>query len=85
MLVADARETILAPVIGAGSGLIMSEVVPGVSIVAVVLADRTPLPLAQIRAPLSPGNLFRASFFEPEGFGGHTENQRCAPDMYVCS
>ena len=44
MLVADARESILAPVIGAGSGLIMSEVVPSVSIVAV--APRGPYPTA---------------------------------------
>lgn len=46
-------------------------------------AKRTPVPHAQIRAPLPPGNLFRAIFFEPDGFGCHTENQRSAPDIFL--
>src|SRR5271156_4971497 len=36
-VIADSGQTILAPVISAGTGLVMSEVVPGISIVTVVL------------------------------------------------
>src|SRR5687767_11088242 len=35
----------------------MSEMVPGVPVIAVVLADRSPLPLAEVGAPFFPGNL----------------------------
>ena len=51
LVIADAGKTILAPVIGTRSGLVMSEVVPGISILAVVLANRTPLPLAKVGPP----------------------------------
>ena len=57
LIIADAGKTILAPVIGAGAGLVMGEVVPGIAILAVVLANRTPLPLAKVGSPLSPGAL----------------------------
>ena len=55
IVVADAGKAILTPVIGAGPGLVVSEVVPGITILAVVLANRTPLPFAKIRTPLPPG------------------------------
>src|SRR5271157_5484904 len=55
--VADSGHAVFAPVIGARAGLVMSEVVPGISVLAVVLAHSTPLPLAQVRPPLSPGRL----------------------------
>ena len=48
LIVADPGKAILAPVVGTGPGLVMSEVVPGISILAVVLANRSPLPLAQV-------------------------------------
>src|SRR5271166_5933729 len=54
LLVADAGDAVLAPVIGAGSGLIVSEVVPGVAVVAIVLPDGSPLSLTEIRPPKSP-------------------------------
>ena len=54
LVIADASKTIFAPVIGAGSGLVMAEVVPGITILAIVLANRTPLPLAKVGAPLPP-------------------------------
>src|SRR5215813_13628039 len=51
LVVADTGEAVLAPVIGARPGLIMSEVVPRIAVLAIVLADRAPLALAQIRPP----------------------------------
>ena len=35
----------------------MGEVIPGVAVFAVVLANRPPLPFAQIRSPFLPGDL----------------------------
>ena len=54
LTVADTSNAVLAPAIGARSGLVMCEVVPGIAISTVVLPHRAPLPLAQIGSPLSP-------------------------------
>ena len=54
LVVADAGEAVLAPAVGARARLVVGEVVPGVAVVAVVLADGAPLPLAQVRSPLPP-------------------------------
>ena len=54
LIIANTGKTILAPVIGTRPGLVMSEVVPGITILAVVLAHRAPLPLAQVGSPFSP-------------------------------
>ena len=65
--IADAGQAILAPVIGAGAGLVMAKVVPGISVLAVVLANRPPLPLAKVGSPLSPGFLAGGFVLESEG------------------
>ena len=57
LVVRNAGKAVLAPAVGARSGLIVAEIVPGIAILAVVLADGSPLPLAQIRPPFSPGNI----------------------------
>src|SRR5262249_30627295 len=57
LIVGDAGQAVLAPAVGAGAGLVVGEVVPGVAAVAVVLAHGPPLPLAEVRAPLLPGDL----------------------------
>ena len=54
-LVADSRDPVLAPPVSPRARLVVREVVPGVAVVAVVLADRAPLALAQVRAPGLPG------------------------------
>ncbi len=54
LVVAQAAEPVLAPLVGARARLVMREVIPGVAVVAVVLANRAPLPLAQIRPPFLP-------------------------------
>ena len=56
-VVADAGQAVLPPAIGAGAGLVVAEVGPGVAIGAIVLANGTPLALAQVRPPLAPGHL----------------------------
>src|SRR5262249_15887823 len=54
LIVGESRQTVLAPVIGARACLVMAEVVPGISIFAVVFANGAPLALAQVGAPLPP-------------------------------
>ena len=40
--------------VGPGPAMVVRQVVPGVAVSAVVLPDRTPLPLANVRPPLVP-------------------------------
>ena len=65
LVVREAREPVLAPPVGARAGLVMGEVVPGVAVVAVVLADRAPLPLAEVGSPLLPGDVRLARLVQP--------------------
>ena len=53
-VVGDAGEAVLAPAIGPRAGVIVAEVVPGVPVLAVVLANGPPLALAEVGAPLLP-------------------------------
>ncbi len=53
-VVADARDAVLAPAVGAGAGLVVGEVRPGVAVLAVVLPYGPPLALAQIGTPTAP-------------------------------
>src|SRR5262249_20228579 len=53
-IIRDPGEPVLAPAIGPPPRLVMAEVVPGIARVAVVLADRAPLPLSQIGTPALP-------------------------------
>ena len=71
LVVRDAGQPILAPPIGSRPGLIVGEVVPGVSILAVVLADGSPLPLAQVRPPFPPWSLLLARLPQPSLFSVH--------------
>src|SRR5262249_8880512 len=66
-LIAEPGQPILPPVIGARAGLVVAEVVPGVSIGAVVLANGSPLPFAEVRSPLLPGDVLGAWFLQPRG------------------
>src|SRR6266481_4079871 len=43
----------------------MGEVVPGVAVSAVVLADRAPLPLAEVEAPFLPRDLRLSRLVQP--------------------
>src|SRR5215203_4492872 len=46
----------------------MGKIVPGVAVGAVVLADRAPLPLAEIRSPFLPRDLRLACLVQPPLF-----------------
>ena len=43
----------------------MSEVVPGIAVVTVVLTHRAPLALAEVRSPLFPGHPVLTCMVEP--------------------
>ena len=65
LVIAEAPEPILTPPVGTGTRLVMGEIVPGVAVVAVVLPDRAPLPLAEVGAPLLPGEVRFARIVQP--------------------
>src|SRR5262249_51464116 len=71
LIIGETGKAILATAVGTASGLIVGEVVPGVSRVAVVFAHGTPLALAEVRAPLAPGDVLFAGFFEARLLGVH--------------
>src|SRR5262245_29625178 len=76
-VVADAGQTILAPAIGARAGLIVGEVIPGVTTVAVVLTHRAPLTFAQVGSPLLPGNFLLSSLCKSHRFCVHRTSLSC--------
>ena len=55
-VVAQAGDAVLTPLVGPGPGLVVGEVAPRITVVAVVLPDRAPLALAQVGAPSTPRN-----------------------------
>src|SRR5262249_1298870 len=56
VLVADASQTIFAPTVRAAARMIVREVVPSVAVRAVILADRSPRALSEIRPPGAPAH-----------------------------
>src|SRR6185312_4324539 len=58
--VANSGQAVLAPVISARSGLLVREVVPRVSVFAVILTHRAPLPFAEVWPPFFPLDVFLA-------------------------
>src|SRR5215467_2551926 len=58
MTVADARDSILVPAVRPRSRVVMREVLPGVAIWAVVLANGAPGTLAEVRTPTLPMRRF---------------------------
>ena len=70
LIVAEARQAVFAPAIGAAAGNVVREIGPGVFVFAIVLADGSPLTLAQISAPFAPRLPERASLLQAVFFGG---------------
>ena len=54
VVVTETGETILTPMIGSRSRLIVREIIPCIAVLAVVLADRAPLAFAKVGASLLP-------------------------------
>jgi len=56
LAIADPSKSVLSPSVGPRARLVMGEIVPGVAVLAVVLTDRAPLTLAEVRPPFLPGD-----------------------------
>src|SRR5262249_38636919 len=56
-VVRDPGETIFSPSISTRPRLVMRKVVPGIAIIAVIFANRPPLPFPEIGTPLLPGHM----------------------------
>jgi hypothetical protein len=69
LLVANPAQTILIPAIGAGTGLVVVEMLPGFAVGAVVLPHRAPGPFRQIRPPQPPLLLAFVLAFQTQPFG----------------
>src|SRR6266545_881129 len=54
LAVAEPGQTVLAPSIGRGAGMVVRKIAPGLAVRAVVLTDRAPLTLAKVRTPERP-------------------------------
>ena len=69
LIVGDAGQTVFAPTIGARTGMIVGEEIPGVTVFAVVLAHGAPLSLTEVRSPLLPVDLLLTCLVKPGVFG----------------
>src|SRR5438105_14329049 len=68
VVVAKASDSVLAPALGPAARMIVREIFPGRAVFAVILAHRSPLPLAEIRPP-APPMLAMPYFLEAQCFG----------------
>jgi len=64
-LIRETGQPVFTRTVRAGAKLVMGEVVPGVAVFAVIFADRAPLSLAQVRAPLAPWRALPGLFEAP--------------------
>src|SRR5262249_51030858 len=71
LFVRDTCQPVFAPTICPGTRMIVCEVVPGVSVVAVVFTHRPPLSFTQIWPPVLPGRLLFSCLFKPGLFSVH--------------
>ena len=69
LVVRDPADAVLAPAVGARARLVVREVVPGVAVRAVVLANGPPLPLGEVGAPLLPRDPCLARVVQAPLFG----------------
>src|SRR5215471_10799678 len=70
LIVGDPRQTVLAPTIRTRTGLVMTEVVPGVAALAVVFAYGPPLPFTEVRPHFFQGTPSLPGFIQPHLFNG---------------
>src|SRR5438445_459989 len=64
----NAADAVFSPAVGAGTRVVVRKIFPSRAAGAVILADRSPLPLRKIRPPALPMLLAGARFFEPAVF-----------------
>ena len=70
----DARQSILVPAVSSGTGVIVREILPGVSVRAVIFADGAPCAFAEVRSPPLPMLLARRRFRQSGFFLRHADS-----------
>src|SRR5260370_25250136 len=82
--IADARDAVLVPAIGARAGVVVRKIFPGGALGAVVLAHGAPAALGQVRTPALPVGRTLARLQEPLFFpGDHCGGEYKAPPRPV--
>src|SRR5262245_39235500 len=71
LLIGNACQTIFSPLVYPCARLVVSKIIPGVAVLTVVLAYRTPLPFAEVRYPLLAGCLAFSRFLQTDRFVVH--------------
>src|SRR5215472_6748866 len=71
MAVGNPHDSVLAPAIGAGTGVVMRKEIPCGAVRAVILTHRSPLAFGEIRSPTFPVHFALARFFEAFFFSIH--------------
>ena len=92
LVVGNAGDAVFAPAVGARAGMVVREEVPGVAVLAVVLAHGAPLSFTEVRPPLFPGGLQLAGLVQSDLFCGHGNTSqvlvrfssaaKCGPPTY---
>src|SRR5260370_7916754 len=74
LIVADTRQAILVPAIGARARRVMGEIIPGTAIGAIILTYRAPAAFTQVGTPPLPGIALQSQPFHilPPLFALHT-------------
>src|SRR5215469_15726680 len=67
-LVAPPADPVFTPAIGTAARLVMGKIVPCRAVGAVVFANRSPLPFAQVGSPAPPRLVFLHRLFKPGSF-----------------
>ena len=71
LVVAEAGQSVFAPAVGPAPSHVVGEILPRITVGAVVFPHRAPLPVAEVRSPLSPGSLACPGFLQSPLFGVH--------------
>src|SRR6516165_4126206 len=64
LVIRDSREAVLSPAVSARTRLVVSEIVPGIAILAVIFTYRAPLPFTKIGTPFLPGDAALTRFIQ---------------------
>jgi|GEM_PF-6452735 len=71
LIIGYAGQTVFSPPVRARAGLIVGEVIPRITTLAIVLTYRSPLPFTELGTPLFPGDFLLTGFFKSVLFGIH--------------
>ncbi len=70
VIVANPGQPIFVPAVDAAASVVVGEIAPGLSVVAVILAHRAPGAFAEIRPPALPGDRAAVRLGQAAMFGG---------------